>query len=182
MVFASLPGQPVPVLCNEGDNSRLSGHPALTSALRGRAAGPGPQGGAGRAGRPRRAGLGSACLGGGGQPSIKTPNKHGPAAGECLRTDRNAPARTLRPPHAASRGRPPPVPRVLPQPLHEPHGVAVPGHGAAAATAALPAPPLPLHKAPGQPCRVREGLRAGPAWPGRAKGRLRGSAASVTVG
>lgn len=47
------------------------------------------------------------------------------------------------------------VPRVLPQPLHEPHSVAVPGHGvgsgggtAAAATAGL-APPLPLHKAPG---------------------------------
>lgn len=47
------------------------------------------------------------------------------------------------------------VPRVLPQPLHEPHSVAVPGHGVGsggvavtAATAGL-APPLPLHKAPG---------------------------------
>lgn len=51
----------------------------------------------------------------------------------------------------------PPVPRVFPQPLDEPHGVAVPGHGGGAPAAAttVPAPPLPLHK----------GARCSPACP-----------------
>lgn len=53
----------------------------------------------------------------------------------------------LAPRHSPLPGAGAPVPRVLPQPFHEPHDVAVPGHGATATTMAL-VPPLCYVKVP----------------------------------